>query len=72
MNDFSTEGQDSGVVKAAAEWDPSGGVNPEWLWQKPEPKGFDQSEGSGISRFSEAVLTLVLAGAFLFFAVLSW
>lgn len=72
MDDLSTQPQEFGVVRAASEWDPSGGVNPEWVWQKPEPEVFEEPKDESGGRPGEAILALVLAAAFLFFVILSW
>lgn len=63
---------ESGVLQAATKHDPSGGVNPEWLTSHPENSDHQDSRRSGSGGVVQGLIALVLASAFLAFAILSW
>ena len=69
---FDDQPGESGVVKAAAKWDPSGGVNPEWLYKTGDDfLGQDYEPSQGRVEWN-SILGLMLAIAFVFIAILSW
>ena len=68
---FDDQPRESGVLQAATQWDPSGGVNPEWLYRIEDEALEDDHEASQGSGSSHAIFGLMLAIGFIFLAVLS-
>ena len=72
MDDFDRNPAESAELKAITQRDPSGGVNPEWYWQKPGDEEYVIPSGESAGGLGQGLLALILSAAFLFLAILSW